>query len=197
MSKQLKSLITDALRSRYEGVNEACVVNVSGLKVQEAIAVRRELLTKNMRLRVIKNSLARRAFVGGPLEALSVDLAGPCALVTGGDTAIDMAREMVRLAEEFPAIGLKKGQMEDDPSLIPVADIAKMMGKQELLGEIAMLISSPGRAIADGKQSMRRPIVWPSGLSEHGRPTQPGANTEGDGRSDRRRPHPRGSRRQG
>lgn len=148
MSKQLKSLVTDALRARYQGIDKACVVDVSGLNVEDIIKVRRELTSKNIRLRVVKNSLARRAFAGGPLESLGNDLAGPCALVTGGDSAIDMAREMVRLAVEFPQLGLKQGIMEGESSLIPVANLAKLMGRTELISEIAGLLGSPGRSLA-------------------------------------------------
>ncbi len=148
MSKQLKSLVTEALRSRYQGVDQACVVDVCGLNVEDIIKVRRELTSKNIRLRVVKNSLARRAFAGGPLETLGNDLSGPCALVTGGDSAIDMAREMVRLAVEFPPLALKKGIMEGESSLIPVADLAKLMGRTELVREIASMLGSPARSLA-------------------------------------------------
>ncbi|MEE9294446.1 MAG: 50S ribosomal protein L10 [Phycisphaerae bacterium] len=148
MSKQLKSLVTDALRARYEGIDRACVVDVSGLNVEDTIKLRRELTSRNIRLRVVKNSLARRAFAGGPLETLGNDLSGPCALVTGGDSAIDMAREMVRLAVEFPQLGLKQGILEGESSLVSVPDLAKLMGRTELLSELAGLLSSPGRSLA-------------------------------------------------
>jgi len=62
MSKQLKDMLTEALRSRYAGVNEACVVDLTGLNVEETQVVRRRLTSKNFRLMVVKNSLARRRF---------------------------------------------------------------------------------------------------------------------------------------
>ncbi len=148
MSKQLKTLITDTLRSRYEGVDSACVVDVTGLTVEDAQRVRRALAAKRIELMVVKNSLARRALDGGPLESLGRDLAGPCALVTGGDSVIDVAREVVKLAGEFPKLILKRGIMDGDPEVTEVAELAKLKGKSELLSDIAMLMASPGRAIA-------------------------------------------------
>ena len=99
MSKPVKDLMTEALRSRYEGVQDACVVNLTGLDVARTQRLRRELRSKSMRLEVVKNSLARRAFAGGPLEPLGKSLAGPCALVTGGDSVIDVAKALVAVGQ--------------------------------------------------------------------------------------------------
>ncbi len=148
MSKQLKTLITESLQSRFEGVDEACVVDVTGLSVEHTMAVRNTLSTKEMRLMVVKNSLARRAFVGGPLAPLGRDLRGPCAFVTGSGSVIDVAREMVDLAKTYPAITLKRGILSGDSEVTEVAALAKLKGKAELMGEIACLLASPGRAIA-------------------------------------------------
>ena len=45
-----------------------------------------------MQVEVVKNSLASRAFRGTALEALGDALEGPCALVIGGDSAIEVAK---------------------------------------------------------------------------------------------------------
>lgn len=148
MSKQLKTMITDALRSRFEGVEEACVVDLTGLNVEHTQAVRTALSDRDMRMMVVKNSLARRAFEGGPLGPLGLDLSGPCAFVTGGDSVIDVAREMVKLAAEYPQITLKRGLLSGDQELTAVAELAKLSGKKELLSEVAGLLASPGRALA-------------------------------------------------
>ena len=61
---------------------------------------------------------------------------------------IDVAREMVDLAKEYPAIKLKRGILSGDTEVTDVAALAKLQGKAELMGEIACLLASPGRAIA-------------------------------------------------
>ena len=148
MSKPIKAMVTEALRSRFEDVAEACVVDLTGLDVDSTVRVRRALSAKSMRLMVVKNSLARRAFAGGPLEPIGDFLSGPCALVTGGDSAIEVAKEMVALAKEYPAIKLKNGLLVGDRELLPVSEMAALKGHDELIGEVAGLITSPGRAIA-------------------------------------------------
>ncbi len=148
MSKQLKALITETMRSRFEGIDEACVMDLTGLNVADTMVVRRELATHNLRMMVVKNSLTRRAFADGPLERLGKELRGPCALVTGGDSIIDTAREMVRLAKTFPQITLKQALMSGELEVMDVSALAKMKARSELMSELAQLIGSPGRALA-------------------------------------------------
>jgi large subunit ribosomal protein L10 len=148
MSKPVKELVTNELRTKYSGVTSACVVDLTGLNVQAQEKLRRNLRSKSAKLEIVKNSLARRAFAGGPLEPLSKSLEGPCALVVSRESLIDVARLLMDAAKEFNKLKLKTAIFDGDPSLMTVEELSRMKGKRELLGEVAMLISSPGRALA-------------------------------------------------
>jgi large subunit ribosomal protein L10 len=148
MSKPLKDLMTETFKRDYVGVRDACVVDLTGLDVAGTGKLRNTLRSKSMSIRVVKNSLARRAFKGGPLEPLGDALTGPCALVTGGASVIDVAKALVELAKELGKVGLKQAIIDGDPSLLTVEEASRLKGKREIMGELAMLISSPGRAIA-------------------------------------------------
>ncbi len=148
MSKPVKQLVTDEYRKRYEGVDSACVVNVVGLDAISANRFRGEMKVKNIRVRVVKNALARRAFADGPLAPLANALDGPCALVTGGDSIIDVAKTLAAARKTYPKLELKLGILEGDPGLVEVDRMAQMKGRIELLGDLAGLISGPGRRLA-------------------------------------------------
>ena len=148
MSKAVKDLLTAALRSRYEDVRDVCVVDLTGLDVQRTQRLRQALGSKSMRLQVVKNSLARRAFADGPLAPLGDRLSGPCALVTGGDSIIEVAQTLVHWAKELGHIALREAIIEGDPALLTVEEVSRMKSGRELLGEVALLILSPGRALA-------------------------------------------------
>jgi large subunit ribosomal protein L10 len=153
MSKPVKDLITKEYQDRYGTLDSACVVSVIGLDGVTANKLRGELATKKIRLQVVKNSLARRAFSEGPLAPLGASLDGPCALVTGGESIIDVAKALIELKRTYPLVELKVGMLAGDPELLSVEQLAKMKSRNELLGEIAMLISSPGRRLAGCLQS--------------------------------------------
>ena len=95
MSKAVKSMIAEELRTRYEGVQNVCIVDMTGMDVQEQQKLRDIVREKSGRLEVVKNSLARRAFQQGPLEPLGEALVGPCALVTSSASLIDVAKALV------------------------------------------------------------------------------------------------------
>lgn len=148
MSKPIKQLVTDELKRRYDGCVSACVIDLTGMNVPQQEHLRGALRAKSGRVQVVKNSLARRAWVGGPLEPLGEVLDGPCAIATGTESIIDVAKTLVEVAKEFDALTLKEAMFEGDPDLVTVEQLSKMKGKRELLADIAMLVASPGRAIA-------------------------------------------------
>ncbi len=148
MSRKTKQFVTNEYASWYEGVDSACVVDLTGLDANSNHKLRGELRNKGIELRVIKNSMARRAFADGPLDPLGKALKGPCALAHGGDSIVDVAKELVRLAKEMDAITLKVGMIEGDPELMRVDDLAKMKSRAELQGEVLMLALSPWRRVA-------------------------------------------------
>jgi ribosomal protein L10 len=159
MSKAVKAMITSELRDRYAGVESACVVDLTGLNVREQEKLRGALREKQARLEVIKNAFAKRAFQGTVLEPLGAALDGPCALVTTTESPIDTAKTLVQAATEFVALQLKQAMLDGDPSLVTVEQLSKMLGRAELLGILAGLISSPGRALAAAVSSPQAKIA--------------------------------------
>jgi large subunit ribosomal protein L10 len=103
--------------------------------------------------------LARLAFGDGPLKALGLSLEGPCALVTTSASLIDTAKLLVDAAKKFEKLQLKHAILDGDPTLLTVVEVSKFKSKAELLGEVAMLISSPGRAVAGCLQSPQSKIA--------------------------------------
>jgi len=148
MSKALKELITSDLRSRYAGFDEACVVDVTRLDVVSVVAFRRDLRARDMRVEVVKNSLARRAFEDTALAPLARSLEGPCALVTGSDSIVDVAKVLVDARKQFNLLELKTAIVEGDAEVLTVEALSKMKSRHELIAEISGLIASPCRSIA-------------------------------------------------
>jgi large subunit ribosomal protein L10 len=159
MSKTVKALMTKELKQRYAGVQSACVVELSGLDVAAQDKLRRTLAKKSAKMEVVKNSVAKVAFQDGPLAPLGAALTGPCALVTGGDSAVEIAKLLIESAKEFVKLKLKTAIYEGEPSLLTVQSLAKMRSRIELIGEVAMLVSSPGRALAGCLRSPQAKIA--------------------------------------
>ena len=148
MSKRVKTLGSNELARRYSDTDSCCVVSVAGLDATSTNRLRHTLREQSIELRVVKNSLARRALADRPLGPLVARLAGPCAFATGGASVVEVAKELARLAREYPQLELKEGIIEGDEQLIPVSDIAKMRSRAETIGDLVGLIVSPARRLA-------------------------------------------------
>lgn len=148
MSKPVKDLITRQLAAKYANVSSACVVDLTGIDAIATHKLRGGLRAKGIELHVVKNRMARRAFAGGPLEAVSGSLEGPCALATGGESIVDVAKMLTQLLKDFPALKLKKAVVDGDRELVDVSVVATWRNRRETMGEVAMAICSPGRRLA-------------------------------------------------
>jgi large subunit ribosomal protein L10 len=153
MSKPVKDIISSDYQNRYSQLNGACVVNVIGLDAITTNRLRNELKAKNIRLQVLRNSLARRALASQTLGPLAAALKGPCAIATGGESVIDVAKTLVAMKKTYPKLELKLGMVEGDPDLLSVDQMAQLKSRIEVLADVAQLIASPGRRLAGCIQS--------------------------------------------
>ena len=147
MSKYVKNLITDHLKNRLAGVNDALVVNMIGLKSNLNMKLRNELAKKNIHVAVVKNSLAARAVAGTPLAPMFEGLTGMAAICWGAEDIVSLAKEVSKIAAEknnkpFEARG---GVMDGERlTADQVADVAKWPSRTEQLSMLMGQILSPG-----------------------------------------------------
>ena len=67
MSKLVKNMLIDDLKTRLAGVGEVIVVSLGRLDAIQTSQLRQTLRKKKIHLQLIKNSLARRATLDTPL----------------------------------------------------------------------------------------------------------------------------------
>jgi large subunit ribosomal protein L10 len=75
-------------------------------------------------------------------------LVGPTALISGGESVIDVAKALVDWAKKYPELKLRAGLVEGDRELTPISDLARMMSLGETRGAILTQLLSPGGKIA-------------------------------------------------
>ena len=150
MSKYVKQLIADHLRQRLQGVDDALLVNVIGLNANKNNRLRAELESKNIRLLVVKNSLAARATEGTRLGAMFKDMTGSAAICWGSEDIISLAKEITRLAkdEQYAPFQARGGVM-DGERLTPqqVEEVSKWPSRREQLSILLGQILTPGAVL--------------------------------------------------
>ena len=151
MSKYLKQLITDELKSRFDGVSDALLVDVIGMEANNTVELRKELRDKGIKLLVVKNSLARRATEGTPLAPAFEGATGTVAVVWGGEDVVSLAKEVTKLAEggNYEPFAPKGGVMDGAAlSSDDVKAVSKWPSRTEQLSILVGQILSPGANLA-------------------------------------------------
>ena len=128
------------LRELIEGAGIAIGTEYQGIPVPDQTRLRRALLAEGATLRIVKNTLLRRAAdeSGHPLWA---ELAqGPTALVTHPDDPVAAARAVEHYRRDHPQTPFEVRNAVIDGALVDaayVADLATVPPREELLGRIA------------------------------------------------------------
>ncbi len=151
MSKYVKNLITSELKKRFDGVDDALLVNVVGMPNEQNVALRRQLREKKINLVVIKNSLARRATEGTALAPAFEGVQGTLAVLWGGEDLVSLAKEVVRIAgqKEFAPFAPQGGVMDGQQlSADEVTKVSKWPSRQEQLSILVGQILSPGASLS-------------------------------------------------
>lgn len=149
MSKKIKGIMEQELKNRFDGLSELIVVSLRGVSGTDNNALRGELLAKQIEVKVVKNSLALRAFEEAGITGLDKILSGPCAIVYGGDNVIDVAKELVEWDKKIDKLEIKGGYLEGKVIDAQGAkDLAKMLTRAEQQGMVVLLAQSPGSRLA-------------------------------------------------
>ena len=149
MSKRIKSLITSELQSKFKGADSIVVVDYTGIDSKTTASVRAGLRGKKAKLTVVRNAMAIKALESTGLKAAAALLKGTNAVVYGGDSIVDLVKEIVEQGKKVTNLKIKgsvvDGQLLDDKA---TAALAKLPNKKELQAIIVGQILGPGRKLA-------------------------------------------------
>lgn len=153
MSRKIKEIIEGELSRRFKAVESGLLVDVSKLTGVQANVLRGKLRAKGIQMHVVKNRLAKRVLGSSKMSAINQGLTGPCAVVTGGSSMIEVARELVDLVKEFPTIVLKGGVVDGEPDYLTVEDVSKRRSRLQVIGDVLAAAAAPGRKLSGAMRS--------------------------------------------
>ncbi len=152
MSKFVKQLLTDDIKRRLDGVEEAVLVNVVGLDANTTVNLRKQLKAKNIRLLVVKNSLAARATEGTPLAGAFEGASGTNAIMWGAEDIVTLAKEAMAMhkdEEELAAFETRGGIMDGEALTTDrVKEISTWPSREEQLSMLVGQLLGPGSELA-------------------------------------------------
>jgi large subunit ribosomal protein L10 len=146
MSKQIKQMEMGALEQTFQGVRDMVMLSVSGLNSQLDNTVRLGLRKKNIRLHMVKNSLARQVF-GKMGMQLAQCWEGPTTVAWGTTSLAELSQELDKLFKKNDKVKFK-GAVADGQE-VTFEQALKMPTRAEAIGRVIMLALAPaGRLIS-------------------------------------------------
>ncbi len=147
MSKPVKEMIVSDYQGRLEGAEEALVISLRGVDADGTETIRVGLREKAVRVTVVKNSLAVKAFEGTPLEALGPVMKGQNALLYGERSVVEVARELIEMIKDFPDVELKGAVLDGElyAGEEGVTRLSKFPTRDEAIAKVVTLVLSPAR----------------------------------------------------
>lgn len=143
LSLEDKKAVVEQVSDVLSDSKTAIVAEYRGLTVEKMTSLRREAREAGVYLRVVKNTLARRAVKDSDFECLDEHLVGPLALAASVDP-VAAAKVLARFDKANDAFSIKAGAMSG--SLLSIEDIsalAKLPGREELLATLVGTMQAP------------------------------------------------------
>jgi large subunit ribosomal protein L10 len=132
------------LEAAFKQSESAILVDYKGLNVPQVTELRRQVRGAKASYKVVKNTLARRAVKGTPLEALEKHFAGTTAVAYTAADPVALAKTLTTFAKTAPTLQIKAAVVQGR-AIKPaeVTDLAALPGKPELYAKLLFVLQAP------------------------------------------------------
>ena len=158
MKKELKAGVISELKETLGKSNAGVVTTYQGIPTTEIVNLRHKLRESKLELKVVKNTLVRRAATEAGKEFMAAHFNGPMAVVLGYDDVSAPARVLTQyIAGAGVNMTVSGGFLEDKwISAAEVKQLASLPSKNELISKVLGGLQSP---IAGLVQSLSSPML--------------------------------------
>jgi large subunit ribosomal protein L10 len=143
LSLEQKQALVSEVSGQLQGAQAVIVAEYRGLNVENVTQLRAKARKSGLYLRVLKNTLARRAVQGTPFEKLAEQMSGPLMYGIARDP-VGGAKVMSEFAKDNELFVIRAGAMPG--SLMSAKDIkalALLPSREELLAKLAGTLQAP------------------------------------------------------
>jgi len=148
MNRTEKAAEVEGMEAGLAKAETAILFGFAGLKVTEVTELRRQVRGTQSKYIVVKNTLARRAVKGTPLEPMIEHFRGPTAVAFNSTNAVALAKVLTTFAKANPNLVFKGALVEGRPvAAKEIATIADLPTREELVSKLLFIMQSPMRRL--------------------------------------------------
>jgi large subunit ribosomal protein L10 len=151
----------DALAEKFKNAHSAMLVSFKKMTVAKDQELRRQLREAGVTYSVVKNTLARKAAAGTPLEPLAEEFKGVTGVALTTTDPVSLSKAIAKFtkanAEVFSfKVGLVEGKVLE---LKQVEAIANLPSREELISKMLFLINAQAQRLVTVIQAVPRNLV--------------------------------------
>ena len=144
-----KEEIVNDITKKFQDAQAVVVVDYRGLTVEEVTELRKQLRDAGVEMRVLKNTMLRRAADAAGLEGMDDVFRGPTAVAFSNEEVVAPAKIIAEFAKDAEALEIKGGVLEGKvASVEDVNKIAKLPSREGLLSMLLSVLQAPVRNTA-------------------------------------------------
>src|SRR5438067_3345122 len=160
-TKAQKQKDLDALTEQFKQANAAMLVSFKNMTVAKDQELRRQLREAGASYSVVKNTLARKAAAGTPLEPLADEFKGVTAVALSTTDPVGLSKAISKFSKANAEIfsfkaGLVEGKVVE---LKQVEAIANLPSREELISKVLFLVNAQAQRLVTVIQAVPRNLV--------------------------------------
>jgi large subunit ribosomal protein L10 len=147
--KSEKEELIKELNEKFARAETAIVAEFSKLNVDTVTRLRKKFREGKVDYKVLKNTLAKRAAKGTPVEVIAEDFVGPVAVAISYDDVVAPAKILAEFIKDLEVIKIRSGVVQGRRiDAEGVKALAKMPGLPELRSQLLGLFNQPASMLA-------------------------------------------------
>jgi len=156
LSKETKQEVINQINERFKSNPSVFVLEFKGLTVKELGNVRKDLRQTNSELKIVKNTLLKKAAEDTDAGQLSDLFVGSTAIAFCDEDSAATAKVFVKSAKEYELLNIKGGLLEGKIVTVDeIEKISKLPSRVELIAQFMGLLNSPMSNLLYSLQNMQ------------------------------------------
>ena len=160
-SKAQKQKDLEALTEQFQKAKAAMLVGFKGMTVPKDQELRNQLREAGVSYEVVKNTLARKAAAGTPIEQAADQFKGVTAIALSQQDPVGLSKAITKFTKANPdvfsfKVGIVEGKVVE---LRDVEAIASLPSKEELISKFMFLVNAQAQRLATVTNAVARNLA--------------------------------------